>query len=153
MRICSHFGEKPKWERCNACDVCGVMPSWLAEPVAAPIGRRTKKRRGMAAAAGAGASSSFGSGRAGEETRRFREFADDEVATGVDPELREQLLAELAKSKTAQAYMASLQQLREVHPHLWLPAAPSNGQNANLYDSSWNDTLKMNYIDARRDAK
>lgn len=91
MRICSHFGENPKWERCNACDVCGVMPSWLAEPVAAPIGRRSKKRRGMAA--GAGALSSFGSGRAGEDGRKFREFADDEAATGVDPELREHLRA------------------------------------------------------------
>jgi len=91
MRICSHFGERPKWERCNACDVCGVTPSWLAEPVAAPSGRRSKKRRGMAA--GAGASVSVGSGRVGEDTRRFREFADDEVATGVDPELREHLRA------------------------------------------------------------
>jgi ATP-dependent DNA helicase RecQ len=93
LRICSHFGEKPKWERCNACDVCGVMPSWLGEPVAAPIGRRSKKRRGMAAAAGAGASGSFGSSRAGEDARKFREFADDEAATGVDPELREHLRA------------------------------------------------------------
>jgi ATP-dependent DNA helicase RecQ len=97
MRICSHFGERPKWERCNACDVCGVMPSWLAEPVAAPVGRRSKKRRGLAAAAGAGASvsgsRSLGSGRAGEEAQRFREFADDEAATGVDPELREHLRA------------------------------------------------------------
>ena len=98
MRICSHFGEKPKWERCNACDVCGVMPSWLAEPVAMPVGRRSKKRRGMAAAAGAGAgaggssSSSFGA-RGGEDVRRYREFADDEAATGVDPELREHLRA------------------------------------------------------------
>jgi ATP-dependent DNA helicase RecQ len=93
MRICSHFGETPKWERCNACDVCGVMPSWLAEPVAAPIGRRSKKRRGIAAAAGAGGSSSFGSARTSEDGRKFREFADDEVATGVDPELREHLRA------------------------------------------------------------
>jgi ATP-dependent DNA helicase RecQ len=98
MRICSHFGENPKWERCNACDVCGVMPSWLAEPVAAPLGRRSKKRRGMAAAAGAGGSfggsSSLGSGRAGEEARKFREFADDEAAAaGIDPELREHLRA------------------------------------------------------------
>jgi ATP-dependent DNA helicase RecQ len=75
--------------------VCGVTPSWLAEPVAAPIGRRSKKRRGMAAAAGAGAgASSLGSGRAGEEARRFREFADDEAAAaGIDPELREHLRA------------------------------------------------------------
>jgi ATP-dependent DNA helicase RecQ len=93
LQICGHFGEKPKWERCDACDVCGAMPSWLAEPVAAPIGRRSKKRRGMAAAAGAGASGSFGSARTSEDGRKFREFADDEAATGVDPELREHLRA------------------------------------------------------------
>jgi len=68
------------------------------------------------------------------------------IPAGTDPESREELLAELTKSKTAQAFLASLQQLLEVHPHLWLPAAPSNGQNANLYDSSWIDTLKMNYM-------
>jgi ATP-dependent DNA helicase RecQ len=92
MRICSHFGENPKWERCNACDVCGVMPSWLAEPVAAPVGRRSKKKgRAMAAGAGAGG---VGSSREGDEPRRFREFADDEAtASGIDPELREHLRA------------------------------------------------------------
>jgi len=97
MRICSHFGERPKWERCNACDVCGVMPSWLAEPVAVPsVGRRSKKRRGMAAAAGAGVGGGFGAGasRGGDEARKFREFADDEAAAaGIDPELREHLRA------------------------------------------------------------
>ena len=75
------------------------------------------------------------------------------IPAGTDPESRAELLAELAESKSAQAYVASLQRLREVRPDLWLPAAPSNGQNANLYDSSWDDTLKMNYMDATRDAK
>ena len=127
LRICSHFGEKPKWERCNACDVCGVTPSWLAEPVAAPIGRRSKKRRGMAAAAGAGASASssaFGSGRAGEDARRFREFADDEAAAaGIDPELREHLRAwrsKKAKELATPAYIVmndnSLDALCRVRP-------------------------------------
>src|SRR3984885_8588646 len=89
MRICTHFGEKPKWERCNACDVCGVTPSWLGQPLVT-VGKRSKKKaRGVAAGAGAS-----GSGRAGEDaSRKFREFADDEVATGVDPELREHLRA------------------------------------------------------------
>jgi ATP-dependent DNA helicase RecQ len=124
MRICSHFGEKPKWERCNACDVCGVMPSWLAEPVAAPIGRRSKKKRRMAAAAGAGFGSGASSaGRGGEESRKFREFADDEVATGVDPELREHLRAwrsKKAKEIAMPAYIVmndnSLDALCRVRP-------------------------------------
>jgi len=28
-QICLHFGEVPKWERCGACDVCGVELDWL----------------------------------------------------------------------------------------------------------------------------
>jgi ATP-dependent DNA helicase RecQ len=28
--ICLHFGETPKWERCDACDVCGVDLEWMA---------------------------------------------------------------------------------------------------------------------------
>ena len=28
-QICEHFGEKPKWTSCGACDVCGVAPEWL----------------------------------------------------------------------------------------------------------------------------
>ena len=35
LRICTHFGETPKWKTCDACDVCGSEPEWLsllAEP-------------------------------------------------------------------------------------------------------------------------
>jgi ATP-dependent DNA helicase RecQ len=28
-QICTHFGETPKWDSCNACDVCGSAPGWL----------------------------------------------------------------------------------------------------------------------------
>lgn len=31
-RICRHFGETTKWDRCDACDVCGYHPAWLAGP-------------------------------------------------------------------------------------------------------------------------
>jgi ATP-dependent DNA helicase RecQ len=34
-QICLHFGETPKWEKCNMCDVCGAVPEWLAAPEAA----------------------------------------------------------------------------------------------------------------------
>src|SRR5579871_1089943 len=30
LQICTHFGETPKWSSCEACDVCGRMPEWLA---------------------------------------------------------------------------------------------------------------------------
>lgn len=30
-QICLHFGEKPKWTSCRACDVCTQVPDWLQE--------------------------------------------------------------------------------------------------------------------------
>jgi ATP-dependent DNA helicase RecQ len=30
-QICGHFGEKPKWETCGVCDVCGGPPAGLSE--------------------------------------------------------------------------------------------------------------------------
>lgn len=38
-QICTHFGETPKWMSCEACDVCGAAPEWLAE-VATPAAVR-----------------------------------------------------------------------------------------------------------------
>src|SRR5579863_1798747 len=32
-QICGHFGEAPKWEKCNACDVCGSAAEWMTAPV------------------------------------------------------------------------------------------------------------------------
>jgi len=26
--ICLHFGETPKWDKCGACDNCGIVPEW-----------------------------------------------------------------------------------------------------------------------------
>jgi len=45
-RICTHFGETPKWTTCEACDVCGSEPEWLSEAVAQarPSRRRSKSR-------------------------------------------------------------------------------------------------------------
>jgi ATP-dependent DNA helicase RecQ len=34
-QICSHFGENPKFEKCDACDACGSELDWLAQPVVA----------------------------------------------------------------------------------------------------------------------
>jgi ATP-dependent DNA helicase RecQ len=30
--ICLHFGETPRWSSCKACDACGYLPEWLAQP-------------------------------------------------------------------------------------------------------------------------
>jgi ATP-dependent DNA helicase RecQ len=32
-QICSHFGENPKFQECNACDACGVALDWLADTI------------------------------------------------------------------------------------------------------------------------
>jgi len=44
--ICTHFGETPKWDSCDACDVCGMTPDWLT--IAAS---RTSVKRAFAASA------------------------------------------------------------------------------------------------------
>lgn len=31
-QVCTHFGQVPKWERCEMCDVCGNIPEWLTAP-------------------------------------------------------------------------------------------------------------------------
>jgi ATP-dependent DNA helicase RecQ len=53
LQICAHFGEKSKFESCDACDICGKTPAWLDEPV--------EVKRGRTRAAKAGASGSAGS--------------------------------------------------------------------------------------------
>ncbi|HKX00481.1 MAG TPA: ATP-dependent DNA helicase RecQ [Bryobacteraceae bacterium] len=48
LRICTHFGEIPKWQTCGMCDVCAAVPEWMnAVPALKPA--RKKKRRGSAA--------------------------------------------------------------------------------------------------------
>jgi len=49
-QICLHFGEKPKWESCEACDACGYLPDWLVEPVTIPRARGKQKKAARPAA-------------------------------------------------------------------------------------------------------
>src|SRR5580692_8051837 len=46
LQICAHFGQTPKWERCEMCDVCGNSPVWLSasDQEAAPVKRREPKK-------------------------------------------------------------------------------------------------------------
>ncbi len=39
-QICLHFGEKPHWERCDACDVCHGVPEWMNASRSSPAPRR-----------------------------------------------------------------------------------------------------------------
>lgn len=60
-QICKHFGEAPKWEKCDACDVCGSGAEWMkdATVMEPAVG---KKRLPTVAA---------GSGSEGEELREY----------------------------------------------------------------------------------
>ena len=40
-QICLHFGEKPKWETCGACDSCGCESEWLVKSMKA---KQTRSR-------------------------------------------------------------------------------------------------------------
>jgi ATP-dependent DNA helicase RecQ len=45
LQICRHFGETPKWQTCNACDVCGSEPEWLSVPEETVPPKRSRSRR------------------------------------------------------------------------------------------------------------
>jgi ATP-dependent DNA helicase RecQ len=65
-QICTHFGETPKWEGCNACDVCGSVAEWLVKSAAVgksiAAGRRRLPQQPVAAPA------------AGSEAEQLREY-------------------------------------------------------------------------------
>ena len=51
LQICTHFGQAPKWERCEMCDVCGNIPDWLkTTPVEELEVRKKRKPKGKKAA-------------------------------------------------------------------------------------------------------
>src|SRR5271166_491951 len=49
-QICGHFGEAPKWETCEACDVCGSAAEWMtvAARVASFAGKESRPQVGSA---------------------------------------------------------------------------------------------------------
>ena len=49
LQICTHFGQVPKWQRCEMCDVCGNIPEWLKAPSEEPLAVKKKKRKPKAA--------------------------------------------------------------------------------------------------------
>jgi ATP-dependent DNA helicase RecQ len=44
LRICTHFGQTPKWTRCEMCDVCGNSPEWIAETPVEDLRVRKKRK-------------------------------------------------------------------------------------------------------------
>jgi ATP-dependent DNA helicase RecQ len=52
-QICLHFGETPKWTKCDSCDVCVGTPDWLSAPVELPT-PQTSSRNTKTAGGGTG---------------------------------------------------------------------------------------------------
>jgi ATP-dependent DNA helicase RecQ len=50
-QICMHFGETPKWQRCDMCDVCGATPDWMQTPDMAEEPKRKRKPKALRAEA------------------------------------------------------------------------------------------------------
>ena len=51
LQICTHFGQTPKWQRCEMCDVCGNIPEWLTAPSEELLAAVKKRKRKPKAAA------------------------------------------------------------------------------------------------------
>src|SRR5262249_51461031 len=68
------------------------------------------------------------------------------IPTRINPETWGPLISGLSKSmETRLEYLSSIDRLGEVKPDLWLPAIPTDGQNANVSDNEWRDVLEENY--------
>jgi ATP-dependent DNA helicase RecQ len=110
-RICTHFGEIPKWETCGACDVCGCEMDWFSGAADAP---QTKQRTLAVVAASKSRQTVTGRGAKG---------AGVAANADVDPDLREYLREWrriTAKQQNVPAFIvmhdASLEELCRVRP-------------------------------------
>ncbi len=45
LQVCQHFGQTPKWQRCEMCDVCGNIPEWLKAAPEEALEVKKKRRR------------------------------------------------------------------------------------------------------------
>ncbi|MGA8432732.1 MAG: RecQ family ATP-dependent DNA helicase [Candidatus Sulfotelmatobacter sp.] len=46
-QICTHFGETPKWNSCDACDVCGSVPDWMSDATPARGSKRVARGKSI----------------------------------------------------------------------------------------------------------
>ena len=133
-QICVHFGEAPKWDKCDACDVCGSAAEWMAKSLPASVGKAAGKKRFPlqpipAPAAGSEAAS-------GSQAEDLREY------------LREWRRA-MAKEKNVPAYIvlhdSSLEEICRRQPKSFaeLHEIPGIGERkAEIYGQPILDTLE-----------
>src|SRR5579863_8150822 len=48
-QICLHFGETPKWDRCNACDICAPQLDWMSADREPRVSETPKRRSKVSA--------------------------------------------------------------------------------------------------------
>ncbi|MFZ0420392.1 MAG: RecQ family ATP-dependent DNA helicase [Candidatus Sulfotelmatobacter sp.] len=127
-QICTHFGETPKWEGCEACDVCGSVAEWLVKPAlsskSAASGRKRLPLQPVAAPA------------AGSEAEELREYLREWRRT-------------IAKEKNVPAYIvlhdSSLEEICRRQPKYFaeLLEIPGIGERkAELYGQEILDALE-----------
>ena len=64
----------------------------------------------------------------------------------VKEETWKELVPEISKSRDDAAdYLIAVNRLAAPRPDLWLPAVATDGRNANLYDTDWEDLIAENY--------
>jgi ATP-dependent DNA helicase RecQ len=126
-QICTHFGETPKWEGCDACDVCGSVAEWLVRSEALPAKALGRKRTPLLPVAAPAA---------GSEAEELREY------------LREWRRA-IAKEKNVPAYIvlhdSSLEEICRRQPKYFaeLLEIPGIGERkAELYGQEILDALE-----------
>src|SRR5712671_7452379 len=127
-QICTHFGEVPKWEKCDACDVCGSAADWMAKSPAVIEVRAAGRKRLILQPVAAPA--------AGAEAEELREY------------LREWRRA-MAKEKNVPAYIvlhdSSLEEICRRQPKFFaeLREIPGIGERkAEIYGQPILDALE-----------
>jgi len=69
------------------------------------------------------------------------------IPAKINQQSGERLISDLTNSTgDIRGYFGSITQLHSLKPNLWLPAIPTDGQNANLYDGEWERAIEGNLI-------
>jgi len=68
------------------------------------------------------------------------------IPLALDQAAMDELFLDLSRSRTTTMdYLLSVNRLEDLNPAVWLPAVPTDGQNANLYAREWKEMIAKNY--------
>jgi ATP-dependent DNA helicase RecQ len=131
--ICLHFGETPKWQRCDACDACGWRPAWLA-------------RTSVASTQAATADSATAPAASGKRKRKLK----PDPAAWVHSELADRLRewrSQTAKAQKLPAYVVlhdtTLQELCRLQPRSISELSAVYGFGERKTESYGRDVLRI----------